>query len=307
MQEREKPLTSATITHSWAPWWTTRQVQAFLGQATKVVQARFGDHNLNESEGTISINDSSCVLGLSNLAQTCRLLDPEQWRLTIYNHIARLDDFAPEQLTKRLSNYENVCADLRLRIVGTQHISHIDAVCEPLPLGLFANLSLDLNNACCPIDGSYLKQWQISQKEVLALGLKNTINNEQLVKSVEHETANKFFTFSGDSLFVSGHLLNFAPLLPDVGSWGAVVTVPAAHTIMACPITFDDKFISDSAAMLAATFLEYLTGPNSVSPNALWWRPGHPLEPYARLDTNAFELVAPKVLQDRLQNLNKQD
>ena len=79
-----------------------------------------------------------------------------------------------------------------------------------------------------------------------------------------------------------------------------MVTVPAAHTVMVCPVELNEQFVDDSATMLAASYIRYLAGPNSVSPNALWWRPGQPLEGFARLDNQAFELVAPDPLRSHL-------
>ncbi|MCY4257533.1 MAG: hypothetical protein OXE04_04500 [bacterium] len=298
-------MTTSTISHSWAPWWTPEQVSCFLTHTTKIVQARYGAHTINEAEGTVSISNNHCVLGLSNLAQTCRALDPEQWRLAIYSHVARLEDFSPDILAERLSNYEQVREDLRVRIVGPQHLSHVDAVGDPLPLGLFASLSVDLNGACCPIDRSYLNSWDVPQATAMQVGLKNTLTQEPLNISTDYTPQEKFLVFSGDSLFASGHLLDFCRLLPDVGALGAVVAVPTAQMVIACPVLESNHFVDASAAMLAASYLFYLDGPNSVSPNALWWRPEHPLAPYARLDSHAFELVAPVALQERLRELSE--
>lgn len=266
------------------------------------MQARFGEHTVDEAEGTVTVENMDCVLGLSNLAQTCRAADPVDWRLIIYSHVARLDDFAPDLLAERLGDYERLQPDLRVRVIGAHHLSQIDAVCDPLPLGLSACLSVDLDGAACPVDRSYFSEWGVEQGEVMAAALANTLMDEPLTPLEGDDAPGQFRVLTGDTLFVTGHLLDFARTVPDVGDMGAVVTVPAAHTVMVCPVELDEQFVDDSATMLAASYIRYLAGPNSVSPNALWWRPGHRLEGFARLDDQAFELVAPDPLRSQLWN-----
>ena len=286
---------------AWAPWWAARELRSFLDQVRGVVQARFGEHAIDEATGTVVVGQTDCVLGLSNLAQTCRAADPADWRLIIYNHVARLDDFSPEVLAGRLANYEKLRPDLRVRVVGQQHLSSIDAVCDPLPLGLFVCLCVALEGASCPVDRSYFSGWGVGQKEVMAAALANTLRYEPIAAVADDDTPGSHRTFSGDSLFATGHLLDFARTVPDIGPLGAVVTAPAAHTVMVCPVELNEQFANESSVMLAASYIRYLAGPNSVSPNALWWRPDFPLEGFARLDRQAFELVAPEPLHSLLQ------
>ena len=266
------------------------------------MQARFGEHTVDEAEGTVTVEDMDCVLGLSNLAQTCRAVDSEDWRLIIYGHVARLDDFAPDLLAERLGNYEQLQPDLRVRVVGAHHLNQIDAVSDPLPLGLSACLSVDLDGAACPVDRSYFSEWGVEQGEVMAAALANTLMDEPLTPLEGDDAPEQFQILTGDTLFVTGHLLDFGRTVPDIGDMGAVITVPAAHTVMVCPVELDEQFVDNSATMLAASYIRYLAGPNSVSPNALWWRPGHPMEGFARLDDQAFELVAPEPLRSQLWN-----
>ncbi len=293
-------MSAPPVSCAWAPWWTPEQLRSFLSHVESVVQARFGEHFLDEAEGTVTVENMDCVLGLSNLAQTCRAADPVDWRVIIYGHIARLDDFAPDALAERLGNYERLQPDLRVRVVGAQHLDHIDAVRDPLPLGLSACLSVDLDGAACPVDRSYFNDWGVEHGEVMAVALANTLIGAPMTEEEASEVSGKFQVFMGDSLFVSGHLLDFARTVPDIGPQGAVVTVPAAHTVMVCPVEFNEQFVDHSATMLAASYVRYLAGPNSVSPNALWWRPGHPLAGFARMDNQCFELVAPEPLRSQL-------
>lgn len=293
-------MSAPPVSCAWAPWWSPEQLRDFLNHVESVVHARFGEHTVDEAEGTVAVENMDCVLGLSNLAQTCRAADPGDWRLIIYSHVARLDDFAPDLLAERLGDYERLQPDLRVRVVGAHHLSQIDAVCDPLPLGLSACLSVDLDGAACPVDCSYFTEWGVEQGEVMAAALANTLMAEPLTPLERDDAPGQFRVLTGDTLFVTGHLLDFARTVPDIGDMGAVVTVPAAHTVMVCPVELNEQFVDDSATMLAASYIRYLAGPNSVSPNALWWRPGHPLEGFARLDNQAFELVAPDPLRTHL-------
>ncbi len=285
---------------AWAPWWAADELRSFLDQVQSVVEARFGQHAIDEAKGTVAVQEMDCVLGLSNLAQTCRAADPEDWRLIIYSHVARLDDFSPDLLARRLADYEKLQPDLRVRIVGQQHLSGIDAVCDPLPLGLSACLCVSLDGASCPIDRSYFSDWGVERGEAMAVALANTVSGEPIAEAEESELPSSCRTFSGDSLFATGHLLDFARTVPEIGPQGAVVTAPAAHTVMVCPVEISEQFVDASSTMLAAGYIRFLAGPNSVSPNALWWRPGLPLEGFARMDGQSLELVAPEPLRSQL-------
>ena len=293
-------MSAPPVSCAWAPWWTPDQRRSFLNHVESVVRARFGEFTLDEADGTVTVEKMDCVLGLSNLAQTCRVAEPGDWRLIVYNHVARLDDFSPDLLAERLADYEQLLPDLRVRVVGQQHLGYIDAVQDPLLLGLSACLCVDLDGASCPVDRSYFNDWSVDQGEVMAVALANTLMGEPLTALEESELPGNFQILAGDTLFVSGHLLDFSRTVPDIGPLGAVVTVPAAQTVMVCPVELNERFVDHSASMLAASYIRYLAGPNSVSPNALWWRPDHPLAGFARLDGQSFELVAPEPLRSQL-------
>ena len=265
--------------------------------------ARFGEFEIDEAAGTVTVSDLDCVLGLSNLAQTCRMADTEDWRLLIYSHMTRLDDFAPEALSELLGDYERVKGDLRVRVVSAHHTEHIEPVGDPLPLGMFSCLSVALDGAAMPVDRSHFDQWDMDQHEVMAVALANTVAAEEVVATEVDELKGQFTALSGDSLFTSALMLGPADAMPEVGEMGAVVAVPTARDLLVCPIRATEEFVNDSATMLAAGYVRYLAGPNSVSPNALWWRPGEPLEAFARLDSASFELAAPPELRDYLQGV----
>ena len=284
----------------WAPGWEAEELRRFLSEVESVVAARFGDYELDASDGTITVQELDCVLGLSNLAQTCQSVDPEQWRLVVYSHITRLDDFAPAALAELVSDYERVKDDLRVRVVSPSHVAHIDPVADPLPLGLSLCLSVDLDGAAMPVDRNYFDKWEADHDEVMAVATANSLGADKLEVAESDELAGRFSILAGDSLFASAHLMDLAACLPDVGSRGAVVTVPTAREVFVCAIDPPDNFENDSAAMLAVSYTRFLTGPNSVTQNALWWRPGEPLEGFARLDHGSFELVAPPELRDYL-------
>ena len=268
-----------------------------------MVGARFGEFELDEAQGTVTVSELDCVLGLSNLAQMCRSVDPEDWRLLVYSHMARLDDFAPEVLSELMGDYERVKGDLRVRVVSPNHLEHIDPVGDPLPLGMFACLSVALDGATMPVDRSHFDQWGQDQDEVMAAALANTLEAEEVVATEIDEMKGRFTALSGDSLFTSALMLGSADDMPDVGEMGAVVAVPTARDVLVCPVRATEEFVDDSAAMLAVSYTRFLAGPNSVSPNALWWRPGEPLEAFARLDNATFELAAPPELRDYLRSV----
>lgn len=288
---------------AWAPWWSAEKTRRFLSEVEEVVGARFGEFELDEAQGTVTVSELDCVLGLSNLAQMCRSVDPEDWRLLVYSHMARLDDFAPEVLSELMGDYERVKGDLRVRVVSPNHLEHIDPVGDPLPLGMFACLSVALDGATMPVDRSHFDQWGQDQDEVMAAALANTLEAEEVVATEIDEMKGRFTALSGDSLFTSALMLGSADDMPDVGEMGAVVAVPTARDVLVCPVRATEEFVDDSAAMLAVSYTRFLAGPNSVSPNALWWRPGEPLEAFARLDNATFELAAPPELRDYLRSV----
>ena len=160
---------------AWAPWWSEEKTRRFLSEVEGVVGARFGEYELDEAQDTVTVSDLDCVLGLSNLAQTCRQADPEEWRMLVYSHIGRLDDFSPEALSELLGDYERVRGDLRVRVVSPSHLNHIDPVGDPLPMGLFACLSVALDGATMPVDRGHFDEWGQDQGEVMAAALANTV------------------------------------------------------------------------------------------------------------------------------------
>ena len=285
---------------AWAPGWKAEELQRFLSEVESVAGARFDEYELDAADGTVTVSELDCVLGLSNLAQTCRSADPDNWRLLVYSHITRLDDFAPAALAELMSDFERVKDDLRVRVVSQNHVAHIDPVADPLPLGLYSCLSVDLDGAAMPVDRNYFDKWGVDHDEAMTLATANSLAADKLVVTESCELSGRFTVLAGESLFPTAHLLDLADSLPDVGPRGAVVTIPTAREVMVCAIDPPDDFENDSAAMLAASYARYLAGPNSVTSNALWWRPGEPLEGFARLDHGSFELVAPPELREYL-------
>ncbi len=151
-----------------------------------------------------------------------------------------------------------------------------------------------------PVDRGYFDDWGVDHDETMALATANSLAADKLEVTESDELSGRFTILAGESLFTSAHLLDLAASLPDVGPKGAVVTLPTAREVMVCAIDPPDNFETDSSAMLAASYIRYLAGPNSVTSNAMWWRPGEPLEGFARLDHGSFELVAPPELRECL-------
>ncbi len=205
---------------AWAPGWKAEERQRFLSEVESVVGARFGDYELDASDGTVTVPELDCVLGLSNLAQTCRLADPEDWRLLVYSHMARLDDFAPAALAELISDYERVRDDLRVRVVSQSHLAHINPVADPLPLGLYSCLSADLDGAAMPVDRGYFDGWGVDHGEAMAAAVANSLAADKLVVTETRELSGRFSVLAGESLFASAHLLDLADSLPGVGPRG---------------------------------------------------------------------------------------
>lgn len=289
---------------SWAPWWSAEQCKVFLDDVAGIVETRYGECAVDADRGTIEVPARGCVFGLTNLAQSYRAADEEDRRVLIYAHVARLDDFHPDALAERLSDYRRVQDDLRVRIVSDVHLERFDGVFDSLPVGLKSCLTLDLNGAVCPVDRQYLDGWGMDRDEVMADALHRTLGAEQL--SALDGGGGRYRVLTADSMFAATRLLDFEPDVSDIGDMGAVVTIPSAQTVMVCPLQCGEEFVDGLAHMLAVSCMRFEAGPNSVSPNALWWRPGRELEGFARLDHGTFELVCPDALRAYLQ-IERQD
>ena len=92
---------------------------------------------------------------------------------------------------------------------------------------------------------------------------------------------------------MTGHLFNLDRHI--TGAWGqqgALITFPTARDMLAIPLDRRTGLIDDITATLATTAHAFADGPNSLSTDMWWWRPGHDLEPALRLVSGRLKVTA---------------
>ncbi len=93
---------------------------------------------------------------------------------------------------------------------------------------------------------------------------------------------------------------SFVPFLPDVidvGSQGALVSIPLVHSVLVHPIG-EVSLVQAAQAMIPITRQVHKSGPGSLSPHVYWWLDGGLTWIPTYFGRNGIEFHAPNGLAD---------
>ena len=302
------------MVRSWCPWWAEATRRRFLGHVTAVCDARWGGCTVDEEAGTVDVPALNMVLGLRNVAAACRGEPEHQWRLYVYSFASVADDNRPDKVEAKLANIAEVVDELRIRVVTAAHTRGQDVAGYPLPAGLSAALAVDVGGGLAYVTRDRIDKWGSDEQELLDIAAINTVHAVPLEERspanlargappairASMNLAGRWTCFEGRSLFATGHLLAPSPALEGLGYKGAIISMPDASTLLACPVNAGAgaEFLRSAGAMLSAGMVRNAVAPNPISANAIWLRPDGSLEGFAEQQAAGYRVIPSEELKD---------
>ena len=223
--------------------------------------------------GAVHLRDGRSI-GLLQLAQRCHLREREGWGDLISSHLRTMTVHLLETV-EPFSMF-----DLRIRLVPDDPA---DADCfrrvgaRPFAEGVVQLLAVDVPGAvrCVPADEITSLGWDLDEawrSAALQTGLLERPDEVQVVDVAGTEIVHVFSARP----FVAGMVERIDELVHDVapcGEFGAIVSIPLRHSILAHPVV-DDRAAGALAAMVSITRRLHEEGPGAVSPHVYWWQHG---------------------------------
>jgi len=282
---------------SWANGYTTQQWTRLMNEIRACLKARGMEFVIAES-GQIVMRTAGGEkrLGLLNLTQICRQVEPEKWAGVIGRHFDSIMQTEREvlELEGKIRDFEQVKTTLVVRLAPEDAMPPELLVARMDLPGTVSYLALDLPTSIRPLKPSEVAVWGKTNDELFELALENVVRlAKPEVSTPELEPGIACTALVGESFFVATHAL-LLDLHPEcLGAHGSLVAVPHRHCVLAYPI--EDLQVIQAIPRLAMIGRKLETeGPGSISPRLYWYHHGgFVVLPY-EIKANTFNFSPPE-------------
>lgn len=296
----------------WAEFFSAEEYATFIG----MVEAYFGDRGIPAeiNDGVVISDDQELGLGqmgLQNIAQLCRQIEPESWNEAITAHFNSLVessrfsrefekfgddfDFAKQYLGVRLYAAESIAS------IGTDKV-----IGDFLTEDIFRMLVYDFPQSVHNVQPSQLEAWSRSREEVFETGRNNIRENYEFM--VHDHTIGEvpIKVVDGEHFFVPNIVFDLENNPELLGTHGALIGLPHRHAAIFYPIE-TAEVIPALHTLIPLVNGMYEEGPGSVSNNIILYQNGTFTKiPYA-IENDALTITPPKSFVDLLTYLSSEE
>jgi len=297
----------------WADFFSDDRYEAFLRAVGAHFRARGRTARVEGDEGYVAVSDDPDLprdmeLGLSNLAQLCNQVPPNEWAARIDGHFEAMrrasrdgadaeryfEDFAAARdlLAVRIGPAEGL-APMRGMLVAR----------EDLP-GTVSYLVLDFPHTVQNVPPDKARQWGRETAELFDVGLANVRRMPAPeVSRLEDEDGSELVALTGDHFFVATHALFLHEHPQCLGPHGTLVIVPHRHAVLCCPV-HDLRVVTAVQRLAILADRMERDGPGSISPRLYFRYPDGRfiVLPYV-LGDKRFNFIPPDAFVDVLNQL----
>lgn len=297
------------VVPEWASFFNAEEYRSFLS----LVTAYFRQRNLQAEieDAVVRVHDSTLQLdqmGLLNIAQLCRQLEPGEWQEAVTRHFDSLIDsrkfsaefekygddfsFAQPYLGVRLYAAESIAA------IGVEKVSG-----DYLTEDIFRMLVYDFPQSVQNVPPSQSARWQKSTEELFETGRSNIRNNYEFnIQELKLGELDVKFV-DGEHFFVPNIILDIENYPELIGTHGSLLAVPHRHVAIVYPIE-SAEVIAAFNNLIPVVSGMYEEGPGSVSDNIILYQKGvYTKIPYS-IDGDKITVTPPQNFIDLLNYLS---
>ncbi|GEM_PF-5506943 len=269
----------------WSPFVERSDFERFWSLALAAAELH-GAIDPRPDEGMIAIGEGIDLVecGMLNLAQSCAGAGPSAWEEIVEQHFEFLAASPLRRVGRLIESFAAARPHLRTRVTQAGLIDQLDGSALSLPSGMAFGLALDIQGHSMWLGDEHTRGWNRSSEELLLAGTVQVRKRARLRQRIERGFGGRVTRLAGSSLFSTGHLFDLPQHVGPLPEAGALVAVPTAREILVAPLDNDAQLVNDATATLVSAVTAYAEGPNALTPDVWWWRPGEDFTPALRYD-----------------------
>lgn len=294
---------------SWATFFDGDEYEEFM-QVVADDLARRGEVTIEDGVAELEIDGGGQHrLGLQNLAQLCNQVEREGWQELVREHFDRvIVSTHTHDLDAIGRDYDQVKSIVKVRLYARESLGDLTESTIHRDMGedLVSVLVYDLPDAVATVPTEAPSHWPVQLDAVFELALANVLAQDEVETEVlDFDDGTKFTVMSGESFFITSHLLVLEKYLEPATTMGALVAVPDRHTLLFASIV-DLSVVDTLHAMAVFAHRRHAEGPGSLSPSLYWWRDGTLLALPTEIDEDGVRFFPPnEFVQGCLERLAK--
>lgn len=260
----------------WAGFFSGEEFRIFMAEVRQDFAGRGVPHEVDPVVGVIKVQPS-LQLGLHNLAQTCRASGQSEWPTIIRDHFSRILQMGNahgEFVSELKWDFARARKLLRVRLYPSDMAGQEWSICRPVADGILAMLVYDLPQSVVNVQREHAVQWGVSDDALFEEALRNIRTEGMLQRSpVDVGEGVIIEMLSGESFYLTSHVLFLKEYLGTDHPLGALVSIPHRQMVLLHPIE-DARIMDVLRPLLYLTPAMYADGPGSVSDKLYWWHDG---------------------------------
>jgi hypothetical protein len=276
--KRIRPGTS--LVPEWAGFFTPAEYSRFR----KLVNGWLAQRARGFTEvagGAIELDlgsDRAVTIGLSNLAQKCRLAAAEDWPALVADH---LDAVVRNDSLTEDTTFDAAREMLKVRIYPEDYgagMPNADSllVKRPLAPGAVAALAIDYPRTVASVSREMAAGWGVPVDELFEVGLANVrAGDRPEVQNRDLDTGGRVSFLVSESFFTATWVLLLDEFVTPPSPHGELVAIPTRHVVAFMPIV-DLSIVEGISTLIGTAAHLYDQGPGPISSN-IYWRRGDSL------------------------------
>jgi hypothetical protein len=259
----------------WSPFNDVRDHRAFCEAVGAQFARRGVSFDWDDDGETIrpSGDLDGSVLGLSNLALTCRSLPGSAWEKAIASHFERLWQAQRDQLALEASlhDLDSVRPLLRTRLAPDDLVrSGPPCVHEAIAPDLHLQILIDLPTSMRAVGADDLQRWGIGAPEAFEIGLANVAEEHVGEPQSMNAGGASFHVIESGSPYAATQALFLARRAPSEHGW--LVGVPTCYLLAYHALVHAGSAINIVNTLAAMLPQRHEAGPHPLSPTLYWVR-----------------------------------
>jgi hypothetical protein len=292
----------------WASFFNKNEYNEFLSAIEEYFYSKNITYNLGDGFLTAGPNDFGfSTLGLTNVAQVCKLDKPKSFKEIVKEHfetLIRTNQFDKE-FKKGIHDYEKIKEYIAVRLYPDDYVPE---TAKDVSMGknfagnIIALLVFDLPDSVQSITSKEAEKWNKTFDELFKTGIQNIKNKYPLNISRQQFGEFAIWFIQGDHFFTPNIVFDFEQQQKLTGTYGSLIGIPHRHAVIIYPIE-NIAVVNAINALIPTVYGMNNEGPGSISNNIFWYKDGHYENLPYKIEENKIQFHPPENFVDLLNNL----
>lgn len=292
----------------WASFFNENEYHEFLKALEDYFYAKNVTYSIGDGQINAGPNDFGfTVLGLTNVAQVCKLDQLKNYKEKVSDHfeaLIRTNQFDKE-FKKIIDDFEQVKEYIAVRLYPDDYVPETAkavSIRKHFAGDIIALLVFDLPDSVMSITSEVADKWNKTPEELFETGIQNIKNKYPLNISKQKVGELEIWFVQGNHFFTPNIVfdLNNQPKL--LGTYGSLIGIPHRHAVIIYPIE-DIQVVNVLNALIPTVYGMNQEGPGSISSNIFWYKGGEFENLPYKIEEGQIQFYPPESFVNLLESL----